>query len=387
MLRESTYEIVLVPDGGDPPEVLASRRFQSGGLVAARLAYRVAPGGKWLGYTGGRDELHLRPASGPEIIVEDAKRGFAFSPDGAAVAVVVTLGQRFHTHGKWTGDSAHEEDEIALIDLATGARRRLGIAFDVGDVAWTKDGLVVAHQVRRDERQHDASGFHWMWDRALSLFRANAEPVELFRGELDRFTAAARASRLLLFRPTGVYAVDIAHPEWPPRRFDDAYGTVFNAEMSPDGTVALFSAAENLKGTTFKWHLFLTDAAGPRAVGDHAEDLWFADDSSTFVWSTHDKVFYGEGTRWRELRFVAPSTPPKTIDSVRFRRDADGLIAVRDNRVFAWDPGRATEQLLWTEATTGYRLIGAEHFQGGLVVWREHPDPPGTPRRVRVERR
>ena len=231
-------------DAGAPPEVLASRRFQSGGLVASRLAYRVAPGGKWLAYTGGHDELHLRPASGPEMIVEDAKRGFAFSPDGAAVAVVVTLGQRFRRHGKWIGDSAHEQDEIALVDLATGARHQLGIAFDVGDVAWTKDGLVVAHQARRDERQHDANGFHWMWDRVLSLFRVDAEPVELFRGELDRFVAAARASQLLVFRPTGVYAMDVAHPDRPPRRFDDAHGNVLNAEMSPDGTVALFSAAE-----------------------------------------------------------------------------------------------------------------------------------------------
>jgi len=386
VLRESTYEIVLVPDGGAPPEVLASRRFPSGGLVASRLVYRVAPAGKWLAYAGARDELHLRRASGPEIVVDDAKRGFAFSPDGAAVAVVVTLGQHFRTHRKWAGDSAHEEDEIALVDLTTGTLRSLGTAFDVGEISWTKDGLVVAHQARRDERQHDASGFHWMWDRVLSLFRPGAEPVDLFRGELDRFVAAARASRLLLFRPTGVYAMDTMHPDRPPRRFDDSYGNVFNAEMSPDGTVALFSAAENLNGTTFKWHLFLTDAAGPHAVGDHADDLWFADDGATFVWSAHDRVFYGEGARWRELRFGAPSTPPKTIDSVRFRRDADGLIAVRDNRVFAWDPGRATEQLLWTEAAMGYRLIGAERFQGGLVVWREHPDPTAAPPHARVGR-
>ena len=98
-------------------------------------------------------------------------------------------------------------------------------------------------------------------------------------------------------------------------------------------------------------------------------------------------MFYGEGTRWREVRFGAPSTLPTIIDSVRFRRDADGLIGVRDNHVFAWDPRRATEQLLWTEAAGGYRLIGAERFQGGLVVWREHPDPPGAPPRGRVERR
>ena len=45
-----------------------------------------------------------------------------------------------------------------------------------------------------------------------------------------------------------------------------------------------------------------------------------------------------------------------------------GLITVRDNLVLAWDPVRGTEQLLRTETVAGDQIIGAERYQGGLVL-------------------
>ena len=374
MLRESTYEIVLVPDGGGAPQVLASRRYYANMKVASRLTYRVAPGGEWAAYGGADDELHLRPALGPEIVVEHVKHGFAFAPDGRSVAVALTRGMRFRKVRRWMGTSQHEEDEIAVVALPDGARHALGTAFDVERMEWIQGGLVVAQQVRRDERQHGVDGWHWMWDRELTLFRADHEPATLFRGDLGRFTAAARGSRILYFNQAGAYEMDASRPERPPRRLDVWRDNVGNAEISADGTVALFGLQPIAYTYPRPRPLFLVDGAGPRPVGENVGDLWFADQGRTFVFSTGERLFYGDGTDLRELHFG--EAPKAEIDSVRFRRDGRGLIGVRGNQVLAWDPEQAREAVLYTEPDAHLKIIGAEHFRGGLLLWRERPDKP-----------
>src|SRR6516164_8690763 len=110
--------------------------------VASRLTYRVAPGGDWAAYAGPDDQLHLRPALGPEIVLEHVKHGFAFAPDGRSVAVALTRGMRFRKVRRWMGTSEHEEDEIALVDLPDGTRHTVGTAFDVERMEWIQGGLV-----------------------------------------------------------------------------------------------------------------------------------------------------------------------------------------------------------------------------------------------------
>jgi hypothetical protein len=378
VLRESTYEIVLVPDGGGAPQVLASRRYYQNMKVASRLTYRVAPDGDWAAYAGPDDELHLRPAQGPEIVLEHVKHGFAFAPDGRSVAVALTRSStRFRTVRRWMGTSQHEEDEIAIVDLPGGARHALGTAFDVQRMEWIQGGLVVAQQVRRDERQHGVDGWHWMWDRELTLFRTDQEPTALFRGDFGRFTAAARGSRVLYFSRAGVYELDAWRPERPPRKLDVWRDDVGNAEISADGAIALFGLQWSY-GSAKKPRVFLVDGAGPRPVGDDLGDLWFADQGRAFVFSSGARLFYGEGTALRELHFG--ETPQTEIDSVRFRRDGRGLVGVRGNQVLAWDPAQGREVVrevvLYTEPDAQQKIIGAEHFRGGLLLWRERPDRP-----------
>ena len=57
---------------------------------------------------------------------------------------------------------------------------------------------------------------------------------------------------------------------------------------------------------------------------------------------------------------------------MRFLADGRFIVAAGD-QVFIWDAERDTRERLWAEVDPARRIIAADRFDGGLVVWIEAP--------------
>jgi hypothetical protein len=339
-------------------------------LVPTRWIYRVAPGGQWLAYEGPRG-LHLHPAVGSELIVEQP-RDFAFSPDGRWLAVVTAV----------PGDGS-ERSDLVLIDLTSRARRNLGHLHAFFGMAWTTLGVVIKqHTVHRVfvRPAYDALTY------VLTLFPLSGVPRHIYWDDTAssnfEFATAARGHRVLVFGHE-TREVDLDDPIQPPRTLAGARGFdhVGNAEMAADGSVALFAADDRWSGVPNDASgLFFVDGTSTRRIGDRVDDLWFADDGSALLWSADGRAYFGDRDGWKELSLG--SAAAKAINSVRFRRDARGLILVAENRVLALEPGHDQPRLLYAHPAAQERVLVAESFAGGIVIWKRVADtPPTTSRR------
>src|SRR5262249_55478722 len=129
--RASIYEVVLVPSSGARPVVLATQRLV--GSVPTRLVYRVAPGGRWLAYRGGRGELRLRGpdcvrCKGGELVLSRASGDFSFDPDGRAIA--------FDSDG-----------DLVVQRLDSGEQREVAETGTIERIEWTAAGILILRQV------------------------------------------------------------------------------------------------------------------------------------------------------------------------------------------------------------------------------------------------
>jgi hypothetical protein len=392
---ERAYELVLIPPSGIP-KLLASHRPGADTVVRAEQTFAIAPDRRWLAYRAAAENLVLRAANGREHTLAHVDDGaLAFSPDSRFVAVAPGR----HSYPWRKG--------VALISLADAERNLtdiddlgdLGVFGGFGSMRWSASGLVVFQRLGRYHVYGTEELWQWDWwslaamlnlplssvtqfyesapaateDDVLSLVTATGEQRLLYRGSVYTFTASAHSSRIVYFvRNGGIFDVDAADADAEPRRLDDNRGVVDIAELSPDGSNLLFTGA---RPADWEPQTYLAEAPGrPRQVAGHCSGLWFARDGQAYACIDGGRLIYGRCGR--------PGEPAQIADAVESARFADDgrLIVVRANQVLAWDPERNTRESLWREKDTRRRIVGAEQFAGGLVVWREAPPAVRGPR-------
>jgi hypothetical protein len=394
---DRVYQVLLVPPAG-ALRVLASRRPGTRQtVVAAEQQFQISADGQWLGYRGSKRDLHLRSAGGTERVIADVDPSglFAFAPDGRSVAVWGS--------GAWPGD------ELSLVDLHTGARQSLGRFARVAALRWSGRGLIVFHRLARFFHYEPFELFEWdwwslsalgrlpfssvtsdnpyapfaadqVWDDVLSLLPADAGhergPELLYRGALYSFAAAARGARVIVFARNGaIVDLDASDPERPPRAIDGNRGVVDNAEMSADGTRVLFVGTRTLDWEPEAYLIDPGRAARPlaRPCGG---DLWFSGGEPSFVCADDGGVLYGPETGapraappfgGSEAKARAPA-----VESVRLQPDGRAIVAA-GREVFITDLERGTREPLGHIDDRQRRIIAADHFDGGLVLWVEAP--------------
>jgi hypothetical protein len=390
---ERAYELVLIPPSG-VPRLLASRRPGTDTVVRSEQAYVIAPDRRWLAYRGSGENLVLRAPDGTERMFAHVDDGeLAFSPDGRFLAVAPGR----HSY-PWRKD-------VALIALADGVERSLAGLGRFGSMRWSASGLVIFHGLGRYHDYRSEELWQWDWwsvaallnlplsyvtdygpapapmvDDVLSLVTPDGGQRLLYRGSLYGFTAAAQSSRVVYFvRNGGIFELDAADQDAEPRRIDDNRGVVESAELSPDGSHLLFAGA---RPSDWEPQTFLAETrARPRQVAGYCSGLWFARDGQAYACIDGGRLVYGRLGRAGE-----PAQLADAVESARFTDDGR-LIVVRANQVLAWDPERDTRELLWSEKDTRRRIIGADRFAGGLVLWREAPPATRRPRRPGSGRR
>jgi len=395
---DRVYEVLLVPPSG-APSLLASRRAgPRQTIVAAEQELQPSADGRWLGYRGSKRDLHFRSAAGTERVITDVDPSglFTFAPDGRSVAVWGA--------GAWPGD------ELSAIDLATGARRSLGRFARVAALRWTGRGLIVFHRLARYFHYEPFELFEWdwwslsalarlpfssvasdnpyapfaasqVWDDVLSLFPAGTDreggPELLYRGALYGFAAAARGARVIAFARDGaILDLDAADPERPPRAIDGNRGVVDNAELSPDGARVLFVGTRKLDWEPEAYVIEPGRTTAHPLARACGRDLWFSGTGASFVCADGGGLLYGPETGAPRAvspfggRPAAASAP--AVASVRFQTDGRAIVAT-EREVFITDLERGTREPLGHLDDGERRIISADRFDGGLVLWIEAP--------------
>jgi hypothetical protein len=348
--RDRTYELALIAAGA-PTRLLTRMRFR-GKTVPSQTVYRVAPGGRWLAFRES-DRLRLLDAAAHEWELAPAFEDFRFSADGRWLAVATRTSS--DDTGRYDERRAGELVFVELGGKAPVARRRFALS-GMQRIEWSAAGVVV-HHVRLPQGG--------LVEDELMLVPLDGEPRSIYHGSFDRFTSAARGARVLVFTSNQILDFDLAHPDAPAKRSPGEY-VIENVEMAADGSAALFVGWTRYGPSA----AFLLGREGPvrKLFSGTVSSVWSADDGARFVWRAADGVHLGE----RDFPVVQPAASLyASLPSVRFRRDAPGLIAVREKQVVAWDADGKNEKVLWQPKDPAAQLLGADHFAGGLVVWQE----------------
>jgi hypothetical protein len=332
--RAGLERIALHTGGGERFE-LAMRRFDGPGqdaLFTQRL-FLVAPGGEHLVYAR-NGELRLRGAGGSERVIEAVHgRDVRFSADGRWLATLV--------EGSGSGELA----DLVLLRLDREERRSLGHVYQPRWLEWVRGGVVVRHGDPLSNRP------------VLTFFPLAGESRQLVsRDDLnERFTAAARGTRVLFFAGREAFTVDVSGGA--PASLGELPDHAFNMEMSPDGSQAAIAMSNEL----VRW-----TAAGFETLEKNvrAHTVWYSPDGSQLAYASISEavVLTGDGQR-HELH-----APGSDLRALRFRRGGDGLVVTRGDRALLWRPAAHDLSTLAT-SPPGQSLSGADVYRGGTVLW------------------
>jgi hypothetical protein len=69
------------------------------------------------------------------------------------------------------------------------------------------------------------------------------------------------------------------------------------------------------------------------------------------------------------------------VETVRFRRDRPGMLIVRGKNVLSWNPSDGSRQPLARNDDPLAKIVDADVFRGGVVVWLSRSDPDDPVRR------
>jgi dipeptidyl aminopeptidase/acylaminoacyl peptidase len=346
---------------GKHEELLASLgvHLKTDKHVPAKNLYRVAPDGRHLAVLNEDGSgLRLYDATG-EVLAVSGAVNFRFSPDGRSLAVARTTGSG--------------GEDILLVDLKRrpqSSRRVLGHVSNLGDMEWVAGGLVVSQQAFRG----DALLYLPLYGRARTI------PTP---SQIQHIAAAARGSRVLVFgRNAGddgmlarVYLVDVNLAGSPRRLSSDAY-EVQNAELSPDGSRALFSTRESL------FHIDFAGSGVPRSLrsGGPAHAIWFSDDGKRYLYASREGVVVrGGGKTWSYRPGVGQ------FATARFVAGGDVLLLVNTahgSDWYRWDLGQDRRQPVMT---TLDRDLDGDLFNGLPVRLLSVADVPAPIWRGRVD--
>jgi hypothetical protein len=333
--RDRIYELQLIT--ADGRALMLTRRRFADETIPSQQVYRVAPRGRWLA-VGMREGL---------VLLDRAARPWPIAPDVADF--------RFSPDGSWLAVATRTPGELRLIDIRGDApvtRRRVGLS-NTMQLEWSAAGVVIARTAAPGEDE-------------LVLLPLDGEPRPFYRGQLSRIAAAARGWRVAAFSPQALLDFDLQNPA-PPRRWLGRY-VVDNAEMAADGSALLFVTSQ-VDASRYEGAFRVDDNGIYPLYYGAVPSLWAADEAARFVWLGDDGQM-----RVGDARYPT-GLAGKVYGSARFRRDGPGIIGTTGDRVLAWDADGGHEQLLWRSASEKVRLIGADRYAGGLVVWQESPAP------------
>jgi hypothetical protein len=292
----------------------------------------VSPDGKYLAWATPKDDrLHVRDPEGHEQIVARYHRRMRFSPDGTRLAAITDVGR-----GDW--------QKLVVLELATGQIQSLLTAPDLGQLEWARGGLVIARG--RELVYVPLAGDH------VVLYPATDKE------RLVRFTAAATSSRVILVvathRAVKLRAVELDHPERA-RELGTVPASVETAEQSPDGARVVLATDDGL---------YVVDGDGaPRELSGRRDvhSLWF-DPDGRVAYASPGIATVLDGKRARRLEPRAP------INMMRFEKGSTRVLVASGRDARAWDPASGRQTVL-ASAPEGEQLLGADSYQGGVVLW------------------
>jgi len=345
-------ESLVLRRTGSPDRVLVSvRDEQWADALPSQRRFQVSPDARILAYTRPDTEaLEIVRRDGRTTTIGGVREGdVRFSPEGKVLAVV---------------RAGHGAQLITRVDLQ---RFEADTWAELRSPTWIEhctDGLVVLH-LHEDPSKSDA---------CLTLLPWEGAPQRLVQTDwgLSRFTVAKAGTRIVYFHRTGIYAVE--RPGAEPERLGSVPGSyvnlVRNAEMSPDGRTVAFTAGRGL--------YVIEGSSEPVLRGAADEDvhsIWFSRDGRELSWAS------GERAVWRkdgEERSLASEGAP--IAAMRFLQASPGLIVSRGREVLRWSPSRDEVEVITTLDDEGKELIGADVFDGGIVLWTGTPWETARPK-------
>lgn len=139
-------------------------------------------------------------------------------------------------------------------------------------------------------------------------------------------------------------------------------GKVRNAEMSPDGQKLLFATDDAL---------YWAEGEGERRVlaeRENIHSLWFSRDGREFAFASNKRAVWQKEGETREL----PAGENAPVEALRFCPASPGLLVSRGQEVILWNP-EANQQDVLVHLEAPLRVIGADLFYGGIVVWAAEP--------------
>jgi len=368
--RDRTYQLALISSDGKSRLHLRTR-FPEHDL-RSQVIYRTSPGGRWLAFGDNDGAMRLLDAAHHWYLVADSYVDYRFSPDGRWLAVAVRSG---NTPPPVNFQGSHDElpaDQLLLVDLSgpTPVSRSLAKLEGITYVEWSAAGVLLQRTVRGEDE--------------LTLVSLQGAQRVVRTGPFRRFASAARGFRVLVFLDTIMLEYDLSQPdrllqiiETDPHLDQE----LRNVEMAADGSTTLYVmlARVPIDGKigwfTERNELFLIEGTStPRLIDTNdVSSLWADDAGARFVWQNKAGMHLG-GNTFALLHEDA-------LTSVRFRRDAPGFVAARGRQAVTWNATGQDEVVRWSDSQTNERLIGADLYAGGLVVWIERDEPRPLQRR------
>jgi hypothetical protein len=367
--RDRTYQLALISSDGTSRLPLRNR-FPALDL-RSQIVYRVSPGGRWLAVGDDDGGLRLLDGARRSFSIAEAYTDFRFSPDGRWLAVAARPRKAPQpAELPWPSDELPPADQLLLVDLGAPVPvpRSLARLTGITYLEWSAAGVLLQRTVRERYATEE-----------LTLVSLAGAQRAVHSGGFDRFASAARGYRVLVLERDGILEYDLSQPDRFWRRIADnsdvERDVLRNIEMAADGSAALYVTVdkEKVDGNPdmfrLREHLFLVEGTStPRRIeAQRVSSLWADDEGARFVWQDTAGMHLG-GVTFTLARRDA-------LTSVRFRRDARGFVAARGREVVTWSAAGQGEAVRWRDAQPDERLIGADSYAGGLVVWTERDDP------------
>ena len=325
--------------GSPDREIIRLRDERWVGSLPSQRRFQVSPDARFLAYTRPDTQALelLRRDGRAATIAHVGEQDVRFSPDGKVLAA-----------GRWVqGFPMLTRVDLRSLEVSTWAELR-----NASWIEFCADGLVVLHN---DEVGSDACLTLLPWDGAPQ--RLVQEPWGL-----SRFTTARAGTRIVYFHRGDIYSLE--RPGAAPEKIGRVEGgLVQNAEMSPDGRTVAFTPGRGL---------YLIEGTRPVVLHGSAEEnvhsIWFSRDGAALAWASRDRAV------WRkdgEERTLAAGGAP--IVAMRFLQASPGLIVTRGREVLRWSPERGEVETITTLDDDGRELVGADVFDGGIVLWTAAP--------------
>jgi hypothetical protein len=334
-------ESLLLRKAGSPDRELTRLRDERwADALPSQRRFQVSPDARILAYTRpDTGALEIVRRDGRATSIAHVREGdVRFSPDGK---VLVALRGGY-------GPQLVTRVDLGRFDAGTWAELR-----NPSWVEFCAAGAVVLHH-HDNNREQCLTLLPWDGGAPQTLVQTG--------WGLTRFTVAKAGTRIVYFHQGNIHALD--RPGAAPERLGLVPGVIVqNAEMSPDGRTVAFASSYGL-------HVIEGDAVVLRSQADEeVHSIWFSRDGSALAWASRDRAVFRKNGEERVL--AAEEGAP--IVAMRFLQASPGLVVTRGREVLHWNPEQDAVETITALDADGRELIGADVFDGGIVLWTATP--------------